>query len=163
MTYIYAACVVCVTIFSTGGKFPTGFQILQLHAPTQATSSLHSWRYDWHDVWITAVQLPIMPASLTMLLRKLKAYKCGKLQNITSPRSNCWTFVEGRAPMHFIDVWTSDAPTKHVWAPPFTQVQRHSKARMSPALHTSPATQHYEHGDVIATASKRILQLFHVP
>lgn len=39
-------------------------------------------------------------------------------------------FVEGGAPMHFIDVWTSDAPTKHVWAPPFTQVQRHSTMNM---------------------------------
>ena len=39
MAYVYAACAVCVTIFSTGGKFRSISNFEKLHALTLATHS----------------------------------------------------------------------------------------------------------------------------
>ena len=37
-----------------------------------------------------------------------------------------WTFVKGGTRTYFIDAWVSNESTKHIWAPPLTEVQRYS-------------------------------------
>jgi len=39
MAYLYATSAVCITIFSTGGKFHPVSNVMQLHALTQVTRS----------------------------------------------------------------------------------------------------------------------------
>ena len=36
-----------------------------------------------------------------------------------------WTSVKGSAHMCFVDAWISNKSTKHIWAPPLTEVQEY--------------------------------------
>ena len=38
----------------------------------------------------------------------------------------CWTSIKGKADMRFVDSLDIHASTKHVWAPPLTEVQWYS-------------------------------------
>ena len=40
-----------------------------------------------------------------------------------------WTFVKGGAHMCFIDARISNESTKHVWAPPLTEVQQYDTSK----------------------------------
>ena len=37
----------------------------------------------------------------------------------------CWTPIKGKADMRFVDSLDIHASTKHVWAPPLTEVQQY--------------------------------------
>ena len=50
-----------------------------------------------------------------------------------------WTSVKGGAHMHFVDLLDIHASTKHVWAPPLTEVQQYGASNT--AMQSKYATE----------------------
>ena len=54
---------------------------------------------------------------------EIKGYSVSYFDHIATFEVLCrWTSVKGGAHMHFVDLLDIHASTKHVWAPPLTEV-----------------------------------------